>query len=119
MESLAHINEETEKIKTPPIRRNTFLFNFSGTNTIFRRNSPKTIQACVELGISLDDLQIKQKKKKNELNRKKNNYFRDIDDFGTNMESYEIKKLRYDHHNQQIHSEIYLKKKKNHFSKVY
>ena len=66
MESLAHIPEETEKFKTPPqLRRNTFLFNFSGINTVFRRSSPKTIQACLELGISLDDLQIKQKKKKN------------------------------------------------------
>lgn len=58
MESLAQITEETEKFKTP-MRRNTFLFNFSGTNTIFRKNSPKTVQACLELGISLDDLQIK------------------------------------------------------------
>lgn len=33
------------------------------------------------------------------------------------MESYEIKKLRYDHYNQQVHSEIYLKKKKNSFFK--
>lgn len=69
METLAHITEETEKFKTPPplLRKNTFLFNFSGTNTIFRRNSPKTIQACLELGISLDDLQIKQKNK-NKMN---------------------------------------------------
>jgi len=66
MNSLEHIPEVKDEINNASIeksrvliKRNTIAFSFLGNALSIRRNSPKTIQACLELGISLEEIQQK------------------------------------------------------------
>lgn len=101
----ANIQEENkEEPHNNTLKCNTACFSLMGNSVSIRLNSPKTQQACLELGISPNLIQEKYSIFSSCFLKKIN---RNIDDFGGKTDVYEIKKLRYDHYKIKIFSKTY------------